>query len=115
MNKVKITDNSSKFVIGNETVLDRVFANTAIDIIRLSKMQVPHLTGALQSSGKIVRKGIMSYEVFYNTPYALRWEYETPPGGFKKGRKSRYLRDPAKHFTSPSVLIPQIKAAGVKI
>jgi len=107
------------YVRGVEMVFDLVLNNTAVDIIRLSKEQVPHDTGILESSGNYRRKGIMKYEVAYNesgkAPYARRWEFETPKHGFKKGRKSRYLRDPAHQFARSEVLIPQLRMAASKL
>lgn len=84
----------------NGNALDRILATMAVDIERLSKTQVPQRTGALQSSGHIERLGFCKYRVFYNKVYALRWEYETPKNGFKNGRKSHYLGDPAKSITA---------------
>lgn len=83
--------------------MDLALNNAAVDIIRISKTEVPHDTGNLQSSGYFTKNGLMQYEVGYNrsgqAPYARRWEFETPPGGFNKGRKSHYLSDPVKLIT----------------
>lgn len=100
MGKVTVTDNSGKFIDENAKAIDRVLGVAAIDIERLSKMQVPHDTGRLQSSGHHSKIGLMKYHISYNTPYARRWEFETPPNGFREGRKSRYLRDPAELVAS---------------
>lgn len=100
MGKVTITDNSGRFIDANAQAIDRVLGVAAIDIERLSKMQVPHDTGRLQNTGYHNKLDLMKYRISYNTPYARRWEFETPPGGFKQGRKSRYLRDPAELVAS---------------
>lgn len=101
--KVVIQSNMSKFISKNQSVMDMALSNAATDIIRLSKMQVPHDTGNLQNTGKIKRLGVMKFEVSYNesglAPYARRWEFTTPPHGFKKGRKSHYLSDPGDQIT----------------
>ena len=112
---VKVTDKSKQFVNANGDALDRVLAQMAVDIERLAKQQVPHKTGALQTSGHFERMGFCKYRVFFNKVYARRWEYETPKNGFKEGRKSHYLGDPAKTITAQGK--PRIKAMlnGVRI
>lgn len=115
MKKVIYENKMPQFATASEIALDRVFGNAAIDIVRLSKMQVPHDQGTLQSSAKITRKGMSKFEIAYSTPYARRWEYNTPPGGFKKGRKSRYLRDPAEMIADPSTLSMNMRAESIRI
>ncbi len=85
--------------------LDKVLANMASDIERRAKQQVPHRKGTLQNTGRTKRLGIMKHQISFgeappaSAPYARKWEYETPPHGFKKGRKTRYLRDSADAVT----------------
>ena len=95
---VKFDDKSEQFMTKTEQSIDRVLGTAAIDIERMSKMQVPHASGRLQTSGHHEKTAPMHYVISYNTPYARRWEYETPKNGFKEGRKSRYLRDPAEQI-----------------
>ena len=97
---VRIIDKSRGFIVKNADAMDRALGSMAMDIERLSKAQVPHDTGALQTSGRAKRVGFLKHKVEFIKRYALRWEFETPPRGFKKGRKSRYLRDPAKLIVS---------------
>src|SRR5438128_12456902 len=96
----RFTSRMAEFIGKSDAAMDMALATMAVDIERMSKMQVPHDTGALQNSGSIRRKGLKKYSVEYNKPYARRWEYETPRHGFKQGRKSRYLRDPAEMVAS---------------
>ena len=99
---IKITDKSEKYKVKSILALDKTMATMMSDIERLSKGQVPHDIGTLQATGRIRRLGALKHEIRYgeappaNAPYARRWEFETPPHGFQKGRKSRYLRDPAE-------------------
>lgn len=109
MGKVTLIDKSPQFIRENEAVIDREFGIAAIDIERLSKMQVPQETSRLQNTGYHERVGPMKYRLNYNTPYARRWHFETPPNGFKNGRKSHYLSDPAT--TIKDQLIGRLQAA----
>jgi len=119
MNGVRIIDKSGRFADQNAMAMDLALNNASVDILRLSKMQVPHDKGNLSSSGKYERKGLMSFFVSYNesgiAPYARRWEFETPKGGFKKGRKSRYLRDPAELIGSRANMTKLFKEAASRI
>ena len=63
-------------------------------IMRDSKMQVPHDTGALSQTG-IVEKTKKGVELSYDTPYAWR-VHEGVEIRFRKGRKAKYLEDPIK-------------------
>lgn len=107
----KVVDKSARFIPLNAMAIDRALNNAAVDIVRLSVAQVPHDTGTLQRSNRIKRIGLMKFEVSYNTPYARRWEFETPPGGFKKGRKSRYLSDPGDLITRKANMVLLIHEA----
>ena len=99
---IKITDKSKEYKVKSILALDKTMATMMSDIERRSKDQVPHDIGTLQNTGRIKRIKSLKHEIRFgeappaNAPYARRWEYETPPGGFQKGRKSRYLRDPAE-------------------
>lgn len=108
MGKVTIVDKSDQFIAANRTMLDREFGIAAAEIERLSKMQVPQDTGRLQSTGYHERVAEMKFRIRYNTPYARRWHFETPPGGFQHGRKSHYLSDPAQ--TVARTLIDKLKS-----
>jgi hypothetical protein len=94
------TSKLASFIGKHDAAVDRALATMSTDIERMSKMQVPHDTGKLQNSGSTRRLGFKKFRVEYNTPYARRWEFETPSHGFKQGRKSRYLRDPAELVSS---------------
>lgn len=97
-----IIDKSKQYKVKTILALDKSLATMISDIERRSKAQVPHDLGTLQSTGRPKRLGLLRHEIRYGeappapAPYARRWEFETPPHGFKKGKKSRYLRDPAE-------------------
>lgn len=109
-NKVIILNKMPLFEKVSDELLDRSLANVAVDIVRRSKMDAPHDTGALSSSGKMIRKGLMDFIIAFgggaeggggpDVPYALKWEYNTPPNGFKQGKKSHYLGDAAEKYTT---------------
>lgn len=98
------TNKTPQFKAKNVLAFDKAIFTMALNIERLSKMQVPHDKGTLQRSGRTVRVGPMQAEIWYgkappvDVPYARRWEYEN--ANFKEGRKSRYLRDPADLIVS---------------
>lgn len=94
-----------------DQIADAVIGKVAIDIVRLSKMQAPHKTGALQTSNHgPIRLGLAKFKIAYSTPYARRWEYETPPNGFREGKKSRYLRDPAEQMADPRRVVEILRS-----
>jgi hypothetical protein len=101
------------FVGKNDAAMDMALAHMAIDLERASKMQVPHDKGGLQNSGSVRRMGFLDHRVEFNRPYARRWEYETPRNGFKKGRKSRYLRDPGELISSKAKTYYREAAASI--
>lgn len=69
----------------------------ADEILRLSALQVPLDTGALQNSGRVDLYPTHRYvEVGYHTPYASRL-HEHPEYNFQNGRKGKYLEDPIKN------------------
>jgi hypothetical protein len=62
------------------------------EVMRLSTLEVPHDTGALQTSlGKETEGDVTT--VGFNKVYAARL-HEHPEYRFKKGRKGKYLIDP---------------------
>ncbi len=65
-------------------------------LLNLSSHEVPHDTGALQSSGNVQPIRNDTVQVGYHTPYAARL-HEHPEYHFQKGRKAKYLEDPLKH------------------
>ncbi|WP_438979903.1 hypothetical protein [Polynucleobacter sp.] len=101
---VVVIDNIPKEVQHSALAMARGLEDMVKDIILLSVMRVPHDTGALQRSAKPRRDGPFKYGITYgeepNVPYARRWEFETPPGGFKQGRQSKYLRSSAHDVTA---------------
>lgn len=95
---------------------DRALANVSAEGLRLSKLQAPHDQGALWASGTIKRKGVMKFEVSYNTPYARKWEFTEPKNGFTHpGAKSHYLQDPMDLVTSPSYFNAKLVIAGKSV
>lgn len=67
----------------------------ALDVLaKHSKAQVPLDTGALMASCTVdVSPDGMQGTVSYDTPYAVRWHEEH--ANFQRGRKNKYLEDPA--------------------
>lgn len=67
-------------------------------ILDESHKQVPHDTGALEGSGKVVSGGdrksaYVTYGDVNSRPYAVRWHEND--ANFQRGRKKKYLEDPA--------------------
>ena len=75
----------------------------AEEVLRLSSFEVPHDTGALQTSGHIEYEAesssVFEAIVGYNKVYAARL-HENPQYNFQKGRKGKYLEDPIKNNLS---------------
>jgi hypothetical protein len=99
---VRFKNNFPDYMKASAAVSDRAIGEMAVDIERLSKMQVPHDTGELQRSITHRRKGDRHFIVEADKVYAARWEFTNPKSGFKKGRKSRYMRDPLDTIGSKS-------------
>lgn len=83
-------------------------SDVANEILRLSTFEVPHDTGALQTSGGVEAQPDHSQIVGYNKVYAARL-HEHPKYHFQKGRKGKYLEDPIKN--NYRVLIKYIQDA----
>ena len=122
MSQVIFQDRMPVFVPLAEAALDRVLAETALEGIRLSIMQAPHLHGALWSSAKVERKGLGKFEASYNTPYAAYQEFGMRADGSRvvknysePGSKKHYLKDPFDDVTNPIKLNAKFKAAGSSI
>ncbi len=72
-NRVKIINNLRKFVKKDREAGDIAFERMAVDILRLSKVRVPHGdTGILESSGRYRKIGIMKYVVEYGQEGAAK-------------------------------------------
>lgn len=102
---VKIINNIQKFGESAYRSIDRALNRMAIDVERLSKMQVPHDKGQLKASGRHERAGFLLYRIIYNKVYAL---YQELGGDGKRvvkryskpGKKKFYLRDPGNLIAS---------------
>lgn len=77
-----VADKYSKMDVGEE-------------LMRLSSFEVPHDTGYLQNSGDVELRSNGDVVVGYHTVYAARL-HEHPEYNFQKGRKGKYLEDPAR-------------------
>lgn len=97
---VTVKNNIKKFMSAAENAADMVLSGMAVDILRLSKQQVPVDKGQLQNSGILEKAGKLKYRIVYNKKYA-RFQHE---GGDDKrrvrrytypGKKAHYLSDPA--------------------
>lgn len=82
---VKIQDNSSRWAADTKRKAYNKLATKAIDVMRLSQLQAPLLTGRLRSSHRVERLSDNKYEVTANTPYARRQHFENK-------RRSLYLK-----------------------
>ena len=106
-NKVEIKNRIVEFAKNNTAAMDRVLNRMALDILTMSKAQVPYKTSLLQQSGKYGKKSPLLYEVFYNKIYAAYQEFGMRKDGTHvvknyttPGTKKFYLRDPAQLITS---------------
>lgn len=99
---VKFISKAELFLARKSVAFDAALGRMAADIEREAKMAAPHLTGDLVSSIRTKRLGIGRFIVEVGespvVPYARRWEFAGENGQdvnvrFKKGKKSRYLRD----------------------
>lgn len=83
--------------------LEAVFSgvkDVSEELGRLSLAQVPHDIGTLSQSLEIVYdRAKLESTVSYNTPYAARL-HEHPEYRFQKGRKGKFLEDPANENAS---------------
>ena len=67
----------------------------AKEAFRISGEQVPHDIGTLQASGKVEPEPDGAAIMGYHTVYAARL-HEHPEYNFQKGRKAKFVEDPAK-------------------
>ena len=120
MGRAKIIDNLLKFAQKNEGAMDRSLNRMAVDIERLSKVQVPHDKGQLKASGYHKREGRLKYTVGYNKVYARYQEF----GGddkrvvrkySKPGKKKFFLRDPGRMISQRAVEYFKQEAKNVKV
>lgn len=106
---VKIVNNISKFIKYVNQRTDLSLSMMAVDILRMSKAQVPVSSegGQLKSKGMVKRRAVKSYRISYDSKYAayqhrgMRKDgtrvvrrYSTP------GTKKNYLQDPADRVLS---------------
>ena len=94
-------------VVGKaNTAMDMGLSNMGVDMLRLMKVTAPHDKGGLESAGEIRRRGLRKFRIIFAKAYARRWEFDEDitdrlgrhykaPTQFKKGKKSRFMRDPA--------------------
>lgn len=107
---IKFVDKSKSFYAKNEVAMDRALGRMSVDIMRLSKLQVPvgkrgkrgSAPGALRASGNFRRIGMKRHVVFYNKEYApYQHEGARKDGSHvikrhsKPGTKTKFLIDPA--------------------
>lgn len=67
--------------------------NAAMELLRLSQLEVPHDEGTLQNSGSVEVLPNGDVVMGYHTPYAARL-HEHPEYRFQRGRKGKYIEDP---------------------
>lgn len=75
-----------------------------------SLKQVPHDTGALEQSGRVVMAEDGAFVTYgdMSTPYAVRWHEND--ANFQRGRKKKYLEDPANDSAVQQEMADRIKA-----
>lgn len=102
---VKLVNNTEKIKKKIIDDLDLVLSAMAIDVLRLSKRQVPVAKkgGQLQSSGIIEHPKQLTYKISYNKKYAAYQHIGQRLDGSRvvenytyPGKKSKYLSDPGK-------------------
>lgn len=108
---IKFVDKSQSFYAKNETAMDRALGRMTVDVMRISKLQVPvgkrgkkgAAPGALRASGGFRRIGLKRHVVFYNKEYApYQHEGSRKDGSHvikkhsKPGTKTKFLIDPVK-------------------
>lgn len=117
---MRIDDKSKAFMLKAEQSADLVLNRMAIDIERLSKMQVPKDKGRLQSSGRHKRTGKLKYEVSYNTVYA-RFQHEGGDGRrtvknyTTPGTKKEFLRDPGQTVVGRAMSYIKAEMGRIKV
>lgn len=125
-NRVKIINNLKKFVKKDREAGDRAFERMAVDILRLSKIKVPHGdTGILESSGRYRKIDVLKYVVEYGQEgpakaYARFQEY----GGdgnrvvrnyTKAGSGKAYLRGSADTVMNNALNYITSEKKGIKV
>lgn len=98
---IVVKNNIKQFRDKAQNAADLVLSAMAVDILRLSKQQVPVDKGHLQSSGIMEHPGKLKYRIVYNKEYA-RFQHEGGDDNRRvrkytyPGKKKHYLTDPAK-------------------
>jgi hypothetical protein len=117
---VRVVDRLRDFANSNGDAMDRALNRMAIDIERLSKMQVPVDKGHLRASGLHRRVSKLKYVVEYNKEYARYQEF----GGdgrrvvrrySQPGKKKFFLRDPGKTIAGKALDYFRYEAGRVKV
>lgn len=96
-----VAEFDGKMVIANIPKLEKAISKgadrgnleAALEIMRLSQIDVPHEEGTLQNSGTVESMPNGDTVLGYHTPYAAKL-HEHPEFNFKKGRKGKYIEDP---------------------
>jgi hypothetical protein len=103
---VKFVNNSKKFITNVDKATDNALSAMSVDIIRLSKLQVPVDKGPLKSSGIVKKIADKRYQIQYNKEYALyQHEGKRADGSHvirrhsTPGTKTKYLVDPGEQIT----------------
>ncbi len=108
---VKITNNIGKFGRKVDSNVNVLLSALGVDILRLSKQQVPLKKSQLQSSGILQKVADKKYKIVYNKEYASYQHRGGRKDGSRTvrnytypGKKSHYLLDPAQ------TILEQIKS-----
>lgn len=105
---IKFVDKSNSFYAKSEIAMDRALGRMAVDIMRLSKIQVPRgATGDLRRSGNFKKLALKRHVVFYDKEYApYQHEGARKDGSHvikrhsKAGAKTKFLIDPVREIVS---------------
>lgn len=117
---LKIVNKINEFAKQNASAMDVALNRMAVDIERLSKMQVPFKKGQLKSSGRHQRIGLLKYKVEYDKEYARYQEF----GGDGKrvvkrysypGKNKFYLRDSGRIVAGKALSYIKSETVGIKV
>ena len=102
---LKVVNNIGKWRDKKQSALDTLLSAMGVDVLRLSKQQVPVAAGGgqLQSSGIIKKDGFLHYKIQFNKEYAAYQHRGSRRDGSRvvrnytyPGKKSKYLSDPGR-------------------
>jgi hypothetical protein len=111
MSRVKITDDTKKFIKAHESVFDEAVETMAKDMLRLSKQRVPRKDNDLTRSGQVEKgKNPMEWYVSYGNDGSNASDYAAvQERGYRSGARA------FSKYTSPGTGKNYLKGAGERI